>query len=261
MELDHQYLDTGDVTLHLACAGEGPLVVLCHGYPGLWYSWRHQLPAIAAAGYRVVAMDSRGYGRSSRPVGREHYSLDKTSADVLAVFDHFKAEKAELYGHDFGANLAWHMAVHYPGRLRGVGSLCVPYDMALPGGADVRPSELYAQVASEHFFHMHYYQQVGIPEDSCRGREREYAAREYPFLYAPRRSPTTRALLEQEKYTRLEVTGRVGEALSFDIRLDLARIRRRRNGRIVEEHLANVNAAINRLGANSVRATQMPNVL
>ena len=184
MEFDHQYLDTGEVTLHLVCAGEGPLVVLCHGYPGLWYSWRHQIPALAAAGYRVVAMDSRGYGRSSRPVGREHYSLDKTSADVLAVFDHFGADKAVLIGHDFGANLAWHVAVHHPERLLGVGSLCVPYDMALAGGAEIRPSELYAQVASEHFFHMHYYQQVGVPEASCRGREREFLAKLFWALCA-----------------------------------------------------------------------------
>ncbi len=184
MELDHQYLQAGDVTLHLVCAGEGPLVVLCHGYPGLWYSWRHQIPVLAAAGYRVVAMDMRGYGRSSRPTGREHYSLDRTSADVLAVFDHFDAEQAVLFGHDFGANLAWYVAVHHPQRLRGVGSLCVPYDMALAGGADIRPSQLYAQVASEHFFHMHYYQREGVPEESCRGREREFLAKLFWALCA-----------------------------------------------------------------------------
>lgn len=150
------------------------MVLLCHGYPGLWYSWRHQLPALAQAGYRAVAMDMRGYGRSSRPQSPQQYAFDKTSGDVLAVLDYFREQQAVLIGHDFGANLAWHMAVRHPQRLRGVGSLCVPYDMALAGGSDTLPSALFAAIAQQHFFHMHYYQQAAIPERHTLGREEEF---------------------------------------------------------------------------------------
>lgn len=168
----------------MACQGVGPLVVLCHGYPGLWYSWRHQMAALADAGYQAVALDMRGYGRSSRPSGVENYSFDKTSADVLAVLDHFGEKQAVICGHDFGANLAWHMAVHHRERLRGMVSLCVPYEMPLAGGSEQRPSTLYAQIASAHFFHMHYYQREGIPEKSTLGREREFLSKLFWALCA-----------------------------------------------------------------------------
>ena len=173
-EIQHLQLQRGDISLHLACQGDGPLVVMCHGYPGLWYSWRHQMLALSEAGYRAVALDMRGYGRSSRPTEVEAYGFDQLSADVLAVLDHFGQEQAVLLGHDFGANLTWHMAVYYPQRLRGVAPLCVPYDMELAGGSEVLPSELYAAIANNHFFHMHYYQQPGVPEANLVGREREF---------------------------------------------------------------------------------------
>lgn len=159
-------------------------MLMCHGYPGLWYSWRHQVPALADAGYRAVAMDMRGYGRSSRPREIEAYGFDRLSDDVLAVMDHFCEDSAVLLGHDFGANLTWHMAVHYPGRLRGIVPLCVPYDMELAGGADVPPSRLFASIAENHFFHMHYYQQPGLAESGVRGREREFLRRLFWALSA-----------------------------------------------------------------------------
>ena len=172
--VQHQQLGVNGVELHLACQGEGPLVVMCHGYPGLWYSWRHQIQALAGAGYRAVALDMRGYGRSSRPREVNAYGLDQLSADVLAVIDHFGEERAVLLGHDFGANLTWHMAICHPDRLRGIAPLCVPYDMELAGGCDILPSELYAAIGRQHFFHMHYYQQPDVPEQHLIGREREF---------------------------------------------------------------------------------------
>lgn len=182
--VEHLQLHVNGIELHLACQGQGPLVVMCHGYPGLWYSWRHQMAALAQAGYRAVALDMRGYGRSSRPREVEAYGYDSLSADVLAVLDHFDAADAVLLGHDFGANLTWHMAVHYPQRLRGIAPLCVPYDMELAGGCDVPPSQLYAAIAENHFFHMHYYQQSGIPEANLLGREREFLGKLFWALSA-----------------------------------------------------------------------------
>ena len=84
-QVEHQWVDSGGVKLHVASLGEGPLVLFCHGFPGLWYSWRHQLMAVAAAGYRAVALDQRGYGRSDRPVDTAAYDRDILAGDVLAV--------------------------------------------------------------------------------------------------------------------------------------------------------------------------------
>lgn len=173
MSYVHQEISNGNVRLHIVSAGRGPLVLMCHGFPGLWYSWRHQLTALASAGYQAVAMDMRGYGRSSRPIVSSEYSFDKLSGDVLAVLDHFGVASAVMVGHDFGANLAWHMGIHHPDRICAIAPLSAPYDMELAGGCDILPSQLFAAVASNHFFHMHYYQSVGVAERSARGREAE----------------------------------------------------------------------------------------
>ena len=182
--IEHLQIRAGGVELHLASQGEGPLVLMCHGFPGLWYSWRHQMPALAQAGFRAVALDMRGYGRSSRPLSSDQYGFDSTSEDVLAVLDHFGEKQAVLFGHDFGANLAWHMAAHHPDRIRAIAPLCVPYEMPLAGGSDVLPSQLYAAIAENHFFHMHYYQEVGVAEASCIGREREFLTKLFWALSA-----------------------------------------------------------------------------
>ena len=182
--VEHRTLGANGIELHLACQGEGPLVLMCHGYPGLWYSWRHQVQPIVDAGFRAVAMDMRGYGGSSRPLDSIEYGFDRQSADVLAVLDHFGEQQAVLLGHDFGANLAWHMGIYYPERIRAIAPLCVPYDMELAAGSDVRPTELYATIAGQHFFHMHYYQEVGVAERHLVGREREFLARLFWALSA-----------------------------------------------------------------------------
>ena len=184
LAVEHEQLQANGIELHLACQGDGPLVVMCHGYPGLWYSWRHQMQALAKGGYRAVAMDMRGYGGSSRPLDSSEYSFDKLSGDVLAVLDHFGYEQAVLIGHDFGANLAWHMGIYYPDRIRAIAPLCVPYDMELAGGSDELPSLLFAAIARQHFFHMHYYQAVGVAERHCRGREREFLTKLFWALSA-----------------------------------------------------------------------------
>jgi pimeloyl-ACP methyl ester carboxylesterase len=182
--IEHRRLRANGIELHLACQGDGPLVIMCHGYPGLWYSWRHQLQALADAGYRAVALDMRGYGRSSRPLENTEYGFDKLSGDVLAVLDHSGQQQAVLIGHDFGANLAWHMGVYYPQRIRAIAPLCVPYDMELAGGGDELPSTLFAAIAERHFFHMHYYQTPGVAERHCRGREREFLTKLFWALSA-----------------------------------------------------------------------------
>ena len=184
LAVEHRQLKANGIELHLACQGEGPLVVMCHGFPGLWYSWRHQMQVLAEAGFLAVALDMRGYGGSSRPRSFRQYGFDKLSADVLAVLDHFGQQQAVLFGHDFGANLAWHMGVYFPDRIRAIAPLCVPYDMELAGGSDELPSRLYAAIAEHHFFHMHYYQAAFVAERNCLGREREFLTKLFWALSA-----------------------------------------------------------------------------
>ncbi len=115
------------IELNAVEEGEGPLVVLCHGFPELAYSWRHQLPALAAAGYRVIAPDMRGFGASSAPREVEAYDVLSLCGDVCGLLDELGERAAVLVGHDWGANLVWQMAVLHPGRVRAVAGLSVPF--------------------------------------------------------------------------------------------------------------------------------------
>lgn len=160
--------------VHLSCQamGQGPMVLLCHGWPGLAHSWRHQLPALAAAGYMAVALDTRGYGHSNRPADVADYNYDHQVADMLAVMKAFGADKMVFVGHDFGANLAWHMALRCPDKLHAMVSVSVPYQMPLAcGTASQKPSEMFAAIARQHFFHMHYFQTANAAEAEFAGRE------------------------------------------------------------------------------------------
>jgi pimeloyl-ACP methyl ester carboxylesterase len=109
------YVDSGDVKIHYVTLGKGPLLVLIHGFPDYWYSWRDQMPELAKH-FQVVAIDQRGYNKSGQPKGVENYALDKLVADVQAVVKHFKADKAVIVGHDWGGLVAWAYAMQHPDR-------------------------------------------------------------------------------------------------------------------------------------------------
>jgi pimeloyl-ACP methyl ester carboxylesterase len=187
----HRMVRTGGMELHVAHLGEGPLVLMVHGNPGLWYSWRHQLAPLAAAGYRAAALDCRGYGRSSRPRGAGEYDAAHLQSDLIAVLDAFGAERAFLVGQDFGAQYTWNLAVRAPARVLGVVGM-VPFDFDLAGRlcdpesaiASMRPTERFAAVAREHFFHMHYFQAIGPAEAELGARPHEYLARLFHALSA-----------------------------------------------------------------------------
>jgi pimeloyl-ACP methyl ester carboxylesterase len=106
-EVSHRFVQTNGIQMHIAEQGEGPLVVLLHGFPESWYSWRHQLPALAAAGYHVVAPDLRGYGQTDRPEAVAQYSQLHLVGDVIGLLDALGEEKAVVVGHDFGTSVAW----------------------------------------------------------------------------------------------------------------------------------------------------------
>lgn len=121
-------VETNGVTLRVTEAGErgNPVVVLAHGFPELAYSWRHQIPALAAAGYHVLAPDQRGYGGSSRPESIDDYDITKLTGDVVGLLDDIGAEHAAVIGHDWGAVVAWNAAQLHPDRVAAVGGLSVP---------------------------------------------------------------------------------------------------------------------------------------
>ena len=128
-----QRIATNGIELHVRGEGEGPLVLLCHGFPELGYSWRHQVPALVAAGFRVLAPDMRGFGQSSGPSEIEAYDIASLCGDLCGLIDACGESAAIVVGHDWGANLAWQMALRHPERVRAVAGLSVPFVPRAPG--------------------------------------------------------------------------------------------------------------------------------
>ena len=155
----HTMVDANGIRMHVAEAGEGPLVLLCHGFPESWYSWRHQLSALAQAGFRAVAPDMRGYGKTDRPEPIDQYTLLHLVGDMVGLLDAFGERQAVIVGHDWGAPVAWHAALLRPDRFRGVVGLSVPFR---PRSA-VRPTTAMAQTDDEMFYQL-YFQQPGVAE-------------------------------------------------------------------------------------------------
>ena len=158
-EITHRFIDTNGIHMHIAEAGQGPLVVLLHGWPESWYSWRHQLTALAEAGYHVVAPDQRGYGQSDRPAEIEQYTQLHLVGDVLGILDALGEAQAALVGHDWGAIVAWNVALMRPDRIRGVVGLSVPY---MPRGAASFLAMMRGMLGER--FYMAYFQQPGVAE-------------------------------------------------------------------------------------------------
>ncbi|MEY9861667.1 pimeloyl-ACP methyl ester carboxylesterase [Catenulispora sp. GAS73] len=146
--------------IHLVEQGEGPLVLLLHGFPEGWYSWRRQLPALARAGYRAVAVDVRGYGRSSKPGDAAAYRMVELVEDNVAVVEALGESSAIVVGHDWGATIAANTALLRPDVVRAVALLSVPY--APRGGP--RPSDVFAQMGGDEEFYVSYFQEPGRAE-------------------------------------------------------------------------------------------------
>ncbi|MFJ9621849.1 alpha/beta hydrolase [Streptomyces sp. NPDC101181] len=167
--------------LHLVEQGTGPLVLLVHGFPESWYSWRHQLPALAAAGYRAVALDVRGYGRSSRPEAADAYRMLDLVADNVALVRALGEQSAVVVGHDWGSNIAATSALLHPEVFRAVALLSVPY--APPGGP--RPSDVFDQVGGPaQEFYVSYFQEPGRAEAEIEPDVRGWLAGFYAALSA-----------------------------------------------------------------------------
>jgi pimeloyl-ACP methyl ester carboxylesterase len=158
-DLKHSIIESNGIRIHVAEQGEGPVVLFCHGFPETWYSWRHQLPALAKAGFRAVAPDMRGYGETESPVAVDQYTLLHLVGDMVGLLDALRVEKAVVVGHDWGAPVAWHAALLRPDRFRGVVGLSVPF---LPLG-QVYTSPQVPETADAVFYQT-YFQAPGVAE-------------------------------------------------------------------------------------------------
>lgn len=179
--LRHRTVEAPAGRLHLVEQGTGPLVLLIHGFPESWYSWRHQLPALAAAGYRTVAVDVRGYGRSSKPTATDAYRLLDLVEDNVAVVRALGEETAVLVGHDWGSNIASASALLHPETFGAVALLSVPY--APPGGP--RPTDVFSRIGgAEQEFYVSYFQEPGRAEAEIEPDVRGWLAGFYAALSA-----------------------------------------------------------------------------
>lgn len=133
---EHRSAPIDGVELHWVEAGpaDGPPVILLHGFPEFWWSWRHQIPLLAAAGFRVIALDMRGYNRSAKPEGIEPYAIPHLTGDVKGLIEHLGYERVAVVGHDWGGGVAWAFALTYPEHLERLAILNLPHPARMAAG-------------------------------------------------------------------------------------------------------------------------------
>jgi pimeloyl-ACP methyl ester carboxylesterase len=158
-EITHRAVETNGIRMHVAEQGTGPLVILCHGFPESWYSWRHQLATLASAGFHAVAPDMRGYGQTDAPPEIEAYTLLHLVGDMVGLVSALGETSAVIAGHDWGAPVAWHAALLRPDRFRAVIGLSVPFR---PRGS-VQPTAVMPRTAEAVFYQL-YFQTPGVAE-------------------------------------------------------------------------------------------------
>lgn len=202
--MDANRIDVGGIAINAVSLGQGPLVLMIHGFPGLSWSWRHQMQPLADAGFHAVAIDSLGYGASDRPLDPSLYDSAHMQTYLLAILDHYGAETAFIVGQDFGAQYAWNFAVRAPERVRGLVAT-IPYDYDMAGRAmlgsmpqrppealpeaemaspDHLPSRRFAAMAAQHFLHFHYFQEIGPADRELGENLEEFLRRDFWALSA-----------------------------------------------------------------------------
>jgi pimeloyl-ACP methyl ester carboxylesterase len=159
MQITQKSIQANGIQMHVAEAGEGPAVLLCHGFPESWYSWRHQLVALANAGFRAIAPHMRGYGLTDKPEAIDQYTMFHLTGDMVGVLDALELKQAAIVGHDWGAPVAWHSALFRPDRFPAVAALSVPYRPRGP----VRPTTVMPRTDTAIFYQL-YFQEPGVAE-------------------------------------------------------------------------------------------------
>lgn len=162
MEIKSRFVTSNGIRMHVAEQGSGPLVVLCHGFPEGWYSWRHQIRALAEAGYWAVAPDQRGYGQTDRPESTDAYTLCHLVGDIVGLVRALGRDQAFIVGHDWGAAVAWHCALLRPDIFRSLSLLSVPYISNFWGGP--KPTDVMRMMFGGKVFYQLYFQEPGKAE-------------------------------------------------------------------------------------------------
>jgi len=183
--LVQRHINCNGIRIRIAEMGTGPLVLLIHGWPESWYSWRHQMVALSAAGYHVVAPDMRGYGGSDAPDAVSDYDIDHLSGDVVGILDVLGEETAILVGHDWGSVLAWPTALLYPERFTALVNMSVPYY----GRGEMSPIDLFKTQFGDNFFYMLYFQEPELAEKEFDADPRGILSRLYTSPETPRENP------------------------------------------------------------------------
>jgi pimeloyl-ACP methyl ester carboxylesterase len=178
-------IEANGIKIRIAEMGKGPLVLFLHGFPESWYSWRHQLPALAKAGYHAVAPDLRGYGKSDKPAAVEDYDIRHLAGDAVGVLDALGEKTAVLVGHDWGSLVAWNTIMLHPDRFTGLVPMSVPYS----GRPSVSPVETWKKTFGENFFYVLYFQEPGAAEAEFDKEPREFLSRLYLSPDSPRDPP------------------------------------------------------------------------
>lgn len=168
-DFNYRYVDTPRLRFRVAELGNGPPVILLHGFPESAYSWRHQLVALADAGFRAIAPDQRGYGGTDAPPEIDSYDQVELAADIVALCDALGVERAPFVGHDWGAPVAWHSALLHPERVSAVVALSVAHG----GRPPAPPTSIFKRRMGDTFFYMLYFQKPGVAEAELEADVRE----------------------------------------------------------------------------------------
>lgn len=160
MGVTERRIATNGIELNIAEQGEGPLVLMLHGFPESWYSWRHQFEPIAAAGFHAVAPDMRGYGKSDKPQDISAYNQVEVVNDIIGLIPALGYDTAIVLGHDWGAPTAWSCALHHTDKVTAVGALSVPFSPR----PEAPPLDTLRKVFKDQFFYQLYFQEPGVAE-------------------------------------------------------------------------------------------------
>jgi pimeloyl-ACP methyl ester carboxylesterase len=173
--MEFQILESNGIKIRAAVEGDGPLIIMVHGCPESWYSWRHQISVIANAGYKVAAIDVRGYGGSDKPHPIAAYTLKNISADIMGVIGALGYDDAILFGHDWGGPIVHNTALLNESKITAVAGLSVPY---FPRG-DLSTIELFKAIYEGKFFYQLYFQEEGVAEQEFEADIRKYLESTY----------------------------------------------------------------------------------
>jgi pimeloyl-ACP methyl ester carboxylesterase len=184
--ISFRHIETNGIRMRLATMGDsGPLVIMAHGWPESWYSWRHQIKAVAEAGYRVVAPDMRGYGATDAPPAVEDYDIVTLAADMVGIVDAYGEDKAIIMGHDWGSIVAWNTVLLHPDRFSALVAMSVPYS----GRAPESPLISWQNTYGDNFYYILYHQEPGVAEAEYDADPEGLLSRLYLSPDSPRHPP------------------------------------------------------------------------